>query len=475
MNTLGYDDLIERIARYAVEDIEFSAAALNSAHQCTLDAVACALLAYQNDECRDFIATKMHGRVSEAGLSVLGSIQKASASDAAFVMGACIRWLDFNDTWLAEEWGHPSDNFGAILAAAQLASMNLAQNNQPPITMRAVLVAAIKAYEIQGVLALSNSFNQCGLDHAVLVRIASTAVATQLLGGNFEQVCAALSHAFADGAALRVYRHSPNTCARKSWAAGDACARALTLAQQSIAGDEGIKTVLSDPAWGFEKVLLGGKKLTLTRRFGSYVIENILFKVSFPAEFHGQTACEAAMALHSKAKMQLPQIEQVVVRTQSPALRIIDKTGPLTNASDRDHCIQYMVAVCLLFGEISTESYSDAFHHQHPEIDELRQKITLLLAPQYDLDYHNENKRAIGNSVQILYAAGRCSPTEELLYPLGHPRRRAEAKPLLLAKFNVALDQHIEVEVQRAQCEAVLAVEALTALEISSFMGLFGR
>jgi len=352
----------------------------------------------------------------------------------AFDIGTLVRWLDFNDTWLAAEWGHPSDNLGAILAVADY----LNRNRSTRLTIRDILTEMIKAHEIQGVIALENAFNRVGLDHVLLVRIASTAVATAMLGGTKDQVINAISNAWIDGGALRTYRHAPNTGSRKSWAAGDATSRAVRLALIALTGETGYPSALTAKTWGFYDVLFKGQRLAMGRPFGSYVMEHVLFKVSFPAEFHAQTAVECAIQLHPQVKDRLQQIQRIVIETQQAAVRIIDKTGPLNNPADRDHCIQYMTAVPLIKGSLVAEDYEDAAAGD-PRIDALRQKMQVIENPRYSADYLDPDKRSIANAVQVFFDDGNSTPRVEVEYPIGHRRRRKDAVPLLWEKFRSAL------------------------------------
>ena len=358
---------------------------------------------------------------------------------AAWDIGCIIRWLDYNDTWLAAEWGHPSDNLGAILAVADFLSQQNIASGKAPLTMRDVLTAMIKAHEIQGVIALENSFNRVGLCHVLLVRIASTAIATQMLGGTREQIIDALSQAWLDGSSLRTYRHAPNAGPRKSWAAGDATSRAVRLAGLTLRGEIGYPSVLTAPTWGFYDVSFNGNTLKFTKAYGSYVMENILFKISFPAEFHSQTAAEAAVSLHPQVKNKLANIDKIVIHTHESAIRIISKVGPLNNPADRDHCLQYMIAVPLAFGNLVAEHYEDAFHEQNPIIDELREKMEIHENPTYTMEYLEPDKRSIANSLQVYYKDGSCSDKIEIDYPVGHRRRRKEGIPLLEEKFKANL------------------------------------
>lgn len=420
MAQFGYDPIIEQLASYVCSDISFTPEAIDAARLCIMDASACALMGCADAHCQQFM---------------VGTESADSPSSIALTVGASIRWLDFNDTWLAAEWGHPSDNIAAIIAV-------LICNGRVEIDSAQLLGAIIKAYEIQGVLALNNCFNGEGLDHVLLVRIASSAVVAMLMGATEEQVCAVLSHAFADNAPLRAYRHSPNVGSRKSWAAGDAASRAILLARYVLSGEAGIATVLSQPKWGFEAVCMSGKALCLSRSLGSYVIENILFKLEFPAEFHGQTACEAALIHHREFNGDFAGIDRVVITTTAAAIKIIDKTGNLTCPADRDHCLQYMVAVCLLEGELSSAYYSDEYHQGHSVIDALMAKMEVVESQKYNRDYIAPDKRSIGNAVQIFFVDGSSSRRVECLYPLGHPRRRLEAGESLIRKFSSALALH---------------------------------
>jgi 2-methylcitrate dehydratase len=358
---------------------------------------------------------------------------------AAWDIGCIIRWLDYNDTWLAAEWGHPSDNLGAILAVADYLSQRNVAAGKAPLLMRDVLTAMIKAHEIQGVIALENSFNRVGLCHVLLVRVASTAVATKMLGGNKEQIIDALSQAWLDGSSLRTYRHSPNAGPRKSWAAGDATSRAVRLADLTLRGEIGYPSVLTAPTWGFYDVSFKGNSLKFTKPYESYVMENILFKISFPAEFHAQTAAEAAVQLHAQVKDRLNEIEKIVIHTHESAIRIINKVGPLNNPADRDHCLQYMVAVPLAFGNLVAEHYEDNFHTTNPIIDELREKMEIHENPRYTKEYLEPEKRSIANSLQVYFRDGNCSEKVEIDYPVGHRRRREEGIPLLEEKFRANL------------------------------------
>ena len=428
------DPVLAQIADYVTAPPEYSDQAYAAARLSLLDSLGCAVQALAAPECRRLLGP-LTGASAPGPARVPGTRLQLDPVTAAFDIGALIRWLDFNDTWLAAEWGHPSDNLGALLALADARCRTAAA----ALTVRDLLRAQIQAYEIQGVLALENGFNRLGLDHVLLVRVASAAVAARLLGGGAGRVVAALSHAFLDGAALRTYRHGATTGSRKSWAAGDATARGLWLAYLALRGEMGYPAALSAPRWGFQDVVLRGGELKLARPLGSYVAENVLFKAAFPAEFHGQTAVEAAFALHPQVRGRLDEVAEVVIATQESALRIIDKRGPLTSPADRDHCLQYMVAVALLHGDLRSEHYREPTAAD-PRIDRLRRRTTVREEPRYTQEYLAPDKRAIGNRVQVRFTDGSATPAVEVRYPLGHPRRREEALPRLRAKFAAGVD-----------------------------------
>ncbi|MBC7819576.1 MAG: bifunctional 2-methylcitrate dehydratase/aconitate hydratase [Planctomycetaceae bacterium] len=423
------DDVLEQIANYASSPLVASDEAFATARLCLLDSVGCGLLALNFPECTKLLGPVVPGAVLAGGARVPGTNFELDPVQAAFNFGAMVRWLDYNDTWLAAEWGHPSDNLGAILMIADW----LSRRGQS-LTVRDVLVAMIQAYEIQGVLALANGFNRVGLDHVLLVRIASTAVTTRMLGGSREQIFNAVSNAWVDGGALRTYRHAPNTGSRKSWAAGDATRRAVQLALWTMTGEMGYATALTAPTWGFQDSLFRGKPITLARPLGCYVMENILFKVSFPAEFHGQTAVEAALRLHPQVRDRWDQIERIRIETQESAVRIIAKSGPLKNPADRDHCLQYMVAIALRHGSLTAEHY-EAEAAADPLIDRLRERTEVVEEPRYSREYLDPDKRSIANAVQVYFRDGTQTERIEVEYPLGHRRRRAESRPAMLDKF----------------------------------------
>jgi 2-methylcitrate dehydratase len=430
-------DIADYVCNYRIESDE----AYSTARYCLMDSLACAMLAMKFPGCTQLIGPMVPGAEMKGGARVPGTAFELDPAQAAFNLGVLIRYLDFNDTWLAAEWGHPSDNLGAILSVADYVSRRNIADGKEPLTMKDVLEAMIKAHEIQGILALENSFNKVGLDHVLLVRVASTAVVTRMLGGNREQVIDAVSNAWIDGGALRTYRHAPNTGSRKSWAAGDACRRAVTLALMVLRGEMGYPSALTANVWGFYDVLFRGQEFTFQRDYGSYVMENVLFKISFPAEFHAQTAVECAMQLHPEVHGRLEDVERVAIETQQAAARIIDKTGPLDNYADRDHCIQYMVAVPLIFGELTAESYNDEIAAD-PRIDALRDKMEVRENERFTTGYFNPAKRGIGNAIQVFYKDGTSSERIEVSYPIGHRRRREEGIPVLVRKFQSAIGDY---------------------------------
>lgn len=442
-NRPPFDSLLREIADYVCDFNSPSEEALHTARYCLLDTLGCGLLALKYPACAKLLGPVVLGTVVPNGARVPGTDYVLDPVTAAFNIGTLVRWLDFNDTWLAAEWGHPSDNLGAILAVADFVSRggcvrenaaNVPRTHVRSHTVHDILLAMIKAHEIQGVLALENSFNRVGLDHVLLVRIASTAVATHLFGGTREQIMNAVSNAWLDGGALRTYRHAPNTGSRKSWAAGDATARAVQHALLALKGEMGYPSALSTPRWGFSDVLFESQPIKLARPLGCYVMENVLFKISFPAEFHAQTAVEAAVKLHPQVRDRLDQIERVEIHTHESALRIIDKTGPLHNPADRDHCLQYMTAIGLLFGALTADHYEDATAAD-PRIDALRRKMVVKEEPRYTRAYLEADKRSIANALQIFFRDGSATEKVEVEYPVGHRRRRAEGIPMLIAKF----------------------------------------
>jgi 2-methylcitrate dehydratase len=439
------DPLLTQIADYVLAPSDAGAEARSMARYTLMDALGCALLALSYPACTRLLGPVVPGAVLPGGARVPGTSFELDPVEAAFDIGAMIRWLDFNDTWLAAEWGHPSDNLGAILAVSDYLARRRRGEGQQPATMADVLTAVIKAHEIQGVLALANSFNEVGLDHVLLVRVASTAVAAALLGGTREQIVDAVSNAWIDGGALRTYRHAPNAGSRKSWAAGDASSRGVRLALLSMRGEMGYPSALSAPGWGFEAVLFRGRPIRLERPLESYVIENVLFKVAFPAEFHAQTAVEAAFALHAEVAGRIEDVDRIVLETQSAARRIIDKVGPLANAADRDHCLQYMVAVALLHGRLTADDYEDEAAAD-PRIDALRGLMRVVESERYSRDYLDPDKRSIANAVQVFFKDGSSTRRIEIEYPLGHRRRRSEGIPLLVEKFRTNAATRLSAE-----------------------------
>ena len=447
------DQLLVAIADYALGTVITSDEAYDTARWCLADTLACGIMALAYPACTKLLGPVVPGTTILNGARVPGTGYELDPVQAAFDIGTIVRWLDFNDTWLAAEWGHPSDNLGAILATSdwlsrhQLAGVAPAAFRTPlparrgAWTVKDVLTAMIKAHEIQGVLALENSFNRVGLDHVLLVRIASTAVTTAMLGGTREQVINAISHAWLDGSALRTYRHAPNTGSRKSWAAGDATSRAVRLALIAMTDEMGYPSVLTAKTWGFQAVSFKGNALQLARPLGSYVMEQVLFKISFPAEFHAQTAVECAMKLYPQVKGRLAEVERVELTTHESAIRIIDKAGPLHNPADRDHCLQYMTAIGLIFGQLTAVHYEDRVAAD-PRIDELRRKMTVVEDKSYTRDYLDPEKRSIANAVQIFFADGSKTEKIEVHFPIGHRRRRAEGIPVLKEKARAAFAGH---------------------------------
>jgi 2-methylcitrate dehydratase len=472
--TVFYDqvliDIADYVSRYTIE----SELAYTTARNCLIDTLGCGLEALEYPACTKLLGPVVAGTIVPNGAKVPGTAFQLDPVQAAFNIGAMIRWLDFNDTWLAAEWGHPSDNLGGILAVADWLSRTAVAGGLPPLTMRAVLTAMIKAHEIQGCLALENSFNKVGLDHVVLVKVATTAVVAQMLGLSHGQILDALSLAWVDGQSLRTYRHAPNTGSRKSWAAGDATSRGVRLALMVRAGEMGYPSVLTAKVWGFYDVLFRGQPFKFQRPYGSYVMENVLFKISFPAEFHAQTAVEAAMTLRAKllaAGKSAQDIVSAQLRTHEACLRIIDKKGPLNNPADRDHCVQYMMAVPLIFGHLTASDYEDSFAAD-PRIDALREKMSCIEEPAFSADYHDPEKRSIANSLTLLLADGS-TLTETVEYPLGHRRRRSEGVPLLEEKFRTNLGRRFAPQRQQAILEPSLDQQALERMPVHEYVDLY--
>ncbi|MBU7320391.1 bifunctional 2-methylcitrate dehydratase/aconitate hydratase [Paenibacillus sp. SM 69] len=466
------DQLLVDIADYALEYEVQSPEARRIAQHVVLDSLGTAILALRFPECAKHLGPVVPGVTVPHGCRVLGTRYELDPVHGAFNIGCMIRWLDYNDTWLAAEWGHPSDNLGGILAVADYLSRVRIAEGKAPLRMRDVLDAAVKAHEIQGVLALENSFNRVGLDHVLLVKIASTAVVTAMLGGSRDEVVNALSNAWLDGGSLRTYRHAPNTGSRKSWAAGDATSRAVRLALMAVNGEMGYATALSAKTWGFQDVLFQGKLLKLARPLGSYVMENVLFKISFPAEFHAQTAVECAFALHPQIKDRLDEIDRITITTHESAIRIIDKKGPLHNPADRDHCLQYMVAVGLLHGELTAEHYEDEAAAD-PRIDALRDKMVVTENPQYSRDYLDPDKRSIANAIQIRFKDGTETVNVECEYPIGHRRRRAEGLPKVIDKFEANLLTRFPKPKAAQILELSLDLEQLEQMPVNEYMNLY--
>ncbi|MCI1589165.1 bifunctional 2-methylcitrate dehydratase/aconitate hydratase [Heyndrickxia oleronia] len=430
-----FDSVIETIADYVLDKEITSEVALETARYVLIDSLGCGFLALRYPECTKHLGPIVPGTIVPNGSRVPGTSFELDPVHAAFNIGCMIRWLDYNDTWLAAEWGHPSDNLGGILAVADY----LSRTRKRALKMRDILVAMVKAHEIQGVLALTNSLNRQGLDHVLFVKIATTAVVTGMLGGTKEEIMNAVSNAWLDNSSLRTYRHFPNTGSRKSWAAGDATSRGVRLAFMALKGEMGYSTALSAPHWGFQDVLFDGKEITLSRTLDSYVMENILFKISYPAEFHAQTAAECAIRLHSIVRDRLDEVNKIVIDTQESAVRILDKKGPLHNPADRDHCLQYITAIGLIYGTINADHYEDETA-QDQRIDQLREKMEIVENKQYSIDYLDPNLRSIANAVQIYFKDGSVSEKIECQYPIGHPFRRDEGVPLLIKKFQDNLE-----------------------------------
>ena len=467
------DQVLQDIADYVIDYKVVSEEALNTARNCLMDTIGCGLLALKYPNCTRHLGPIVPGTTVVNGARVFGRSYELDPVKAAWDIGALVRWLDFNDTWLAEEWGHPSDNLGAIMALSDYISRVNVVNHKLPLSIKDVLEYMIKAHEIQGILALENSFNKVGLDHVLLVRVASTAVATHMLGGTRDQIIAALSQAWVDGSSLRAYRHAPNAGSRKSWAAGDATSRAVRLALMTMKGEMGMPSVLSTPEWGFYDVSFKGREFSFSKNYGSYVMENILFKISFPAEFHAQTAVECAVLLYPEIKEKLDEIERIEITTHESALRIIDKTGALDNPADRDHCMQYMLAVAMIEGDLVAEFYEDSFHQQNPLIDKLRNKMILKEDKRYSKDYLADDKRSIANALQIFFKDGSQTDKVEVEYPIGHRHRRKEGIPLLERKFFNSLKSIYSKEHSDRIYSLCLDNEKIKKIPVNEFMDMF--
>ncbi len=469
------DPILADIADYVLGQRQFQGLAFETARLCLIDTLGCGLEALEYPACTKLLGPVVLGTVVPNGAKVPGTPYQLDPVQAAFNIGAMIRWLDFNDTWLAAEWGHPSDNLGGILAVADWISRTAVATGKPPLVMRDVLNAMIQAHEIQGIIALENAFNKVGLDHVVLVKVATTAVVGRLLGLSRDEIINAVSLAWVDGQSLRTYRHAPNTGSRKSWAAGDATSRGVRLALIARTGEMGYPSVLSAKTWGFYDVLFKGQPFKLQRPFGSYVMENVLFKISYPAEFHAQTAVEAAMQVHAQLVAMgrtAADIASISIRTHEACIRIIDKKGPLSNPADRDHCIQYMVAVPLLFGRLTAADYEDAVAAD-PRIDALRGIIACAEDPQFSKDYHDPDKRSIANALTVTFKDGSRLPEIVVEYPIGHRRRREDGIPLLEAKFRTNLARRFAPRQQERIARASLNPATLAAMPVHEYVDLY--
>jgi 2-methylcitrate dehydratase len=469
------DKVLTDIADYVIKYKVSSKLAYETARNCLIDTLGCGLEALEYPACTKLLGPVVPGTMVPNGAKVPGTQFQLDPIQAAFNIGTMIRWLDFNDTWLAAEWGHPSDNLGGILAVADWLSRNHVASGRKPLTMRDVLTAMVKAHEIQGCIALENSFNRVGIDHVVLVKVASTAVVAQMLGLSRDEIINAVSLAWVDGQALRTYRHAPNTGSRKSWAAGDATSRAVRLALIAKTGEMGYPSVLSAKTWGFYDVLFKGNAFKFQRPYGSYVMENVLFKISFPAEFHSQTAVECAMDIHAQMKKlgkTEADIKRITIRTHEACIRIIDKKGPLNNPADRDHCVQYMVAVPIIFGRLTAADYEDAVAAD-ARIDKLRDKIVCVEDPKFTKDYHDPEKRSIANALTVEFNDG--SKLKEVVceYPIGHKRRRKDGIPLLEAKFRTNLARRFPVKQQQAILAVSLDQKKLEAMSVNEYVDLY--
>lgn len=467
------DEILVTIAEYALNQPVKSDLAHKTAHYCLLDTLGCGFLALDFPECTKHLGPVVPGADLDNGARVPGTDYALDPIKAAWDIGCMIRWLDYNDTWLAAEWGHPSDNLGGILATADYLSRCRLSAGNEPLKVQDVLSAMIKAHEIQGILALNNSLNRVGVDHVAYVKIASTAVVTAMLGGTLDQVVNAVSLAWVDGQSLRTYRHAPNTGSRKSWAAGDATSRAVRLAMMALKGEMGVPSVLSAPVWGFNDVVMrGSEPISLSRQLDSYVMENILFKISFPAEFHAQTAVEAGVILHQSVVDRLDDIDRVEITTHESAIRIISKQGPLANPADRDHCLQYMIAIALLKGNLTARDYEDSVAAD-PRVDALREKMHIQEDQRYTREYLEDDKRSIANAVQVFFKNGESTDRVEVEYPVGHRRRREEGVPLLLEKFKNSLASRFDAQRVAHIYDTCQNQKALAAMPVNQFVELF--
>lgn len=469
-----YDNVLVSIADYIMDAAIDSPLAYDTARLCLMDTLGCGLLALRFQECTKLLGPVVPGAILPGGARVPGTSYELDPIQAAFNIGTMVRWLDFNDTWLAAEWGHPSDNIGAILAVADYISRENERAGKPSLSMQEVLTAMIKAHEIQGCMALENSFNRVGLDHVILVKLASAAVVAKLLGGDKDSILKTLSHVFVDGQSLRTYRHTPNTGSRKSWAAGDATARAVRLALIVAKKEMGYPSALTAPKWGFYDVSFAGKPFKFQRPYASYVMENILFKLAYPAEFHAQTAVECAIILHHQFKHRLQELERIELTTHESAIRIISKEGDLYNPADRDHCLQYMVAVGLLRGDLKAEDYEDEAAAD-PRIDALRALMTVQESQTFSKDYLDPEKRSIANSIRLFFKDGSSSEPVTVEYPIGHRLRREEGIPLLINKFKQNVRSCFEEEQLRKILAVMGDIETLARTPVTTFMSLWCR
>ena len=461
-------DIADYVSDYGINSSE----AYETARYCLMDTLGCGFEALSYPACTKLMGPIVPGTVVPNGARVPGTQFQLDPVMAAFNIGCMIRWLDFNDTWLAAEWGHPSDNLGGILATADFISRQNVARGHDPLTMRDVLTGMIKAHEIQGVIAIENSFNRVGLDHVVLVKVATTAVVAKMLGATREEIINAVSNAWIDGQSLRTYRHTPNTGSRKSWAAGDATSRGVRLALMALKGEMGYPSALTAPTWGFYDVLFKGKPFAFTREFGSYVMEHVLFKISYPAEFHAQTAVEAALELYPDVAPRLHEVKEVVITTHESAIRIIDKKGPLNNPADRDHCIQYMTAVGLIHGALTAQHYEDEVARD-PRIDDLRAKMRCVEDKQWTIDYLDPAKRSIANAVQVFFADGSKTRNVVVEYPVGHRRRREEGIPLLIEKFKINLARRFPSKQSDTILGLCLDADRLQGTPVNEFVDSF--
>ena len=468
------DKVIVDIADYAAKYTVRSKEAYDTARYCLMDTLGCGLEALSYPACTKLLGPVVPGTVVPNGARVPGTSYVLDPVTAAFNIGTIIRWLDFNDTWLAAEWGHPSDNLGGILATADYLSRCAVARGGKPLVIRDVLTAMIKAHEIQGVIAIENSFNRVGLDHVLLVKVASTAVVTAMMGGSRDEIINAVSNAWVDGQSLRTYRQAPNAGSRKSWAAGDATSRAVRLAWMAMKGEMGYPSALTAKTWGFYDVLFKGQPFTFQRPFGSYVMENVLFKISFPAEFHAQTAAECAMQLHPLVRSRIADIRRITIRTHESAIRIIDKKGPLNNPADRDHCIQYMVAVPLIFGRLTAEDYEDRIAAD-PRIDALRAKMECVEDARFSREYHAPDKRSIANGITVEFNDGTKLKEVVVEYPIGHRSRRKEGMPVLVDKFRTNLARRYAAKQQATILDLCMDPKRLDATPVDVFMDLMAN